>query len=223
MKWCAPHYIFTGCVWTHAQTPENHWQCEWAKIRTNHRTHFLCVWTRLLIREAEIFYSKGAPDSCSDTVKYLWLWWKCWRRSEFITIVDTVTRSKGFSERHMTNWKHASCPSSHTTCCIVFTHVADALIDTDWSPNARRKHKRNGLYYLVEHKVRLHFIIHADVSLHHKAGKHQGELCITSGCPISSRAIAYPYISTDLSSSVKPSTCQRHRNTLMNESPNHWY
>jgi len=22
-----------GCVWTHAETPENHWQCEWTKIK----------------------------------------------------------------------------------------------------------------------------------------------------------------------------------------------
>ncbi len=25
--------IFTGCVWMHAQIPENHWQCELTKIR----------------------------------------------------------------------------------------------------------------------------------------------------------------------------------------------
>ncbi len=25
--------VFTGCVWTHAQIPENHRQCEWTKIK----------------------------------------------------------------------------------------------------------------------------------------------------------------------------------------------
>ncbi len=44
VKWCMAHYtrhmnvtclygIFTGCVWMHAQIPDNHWQCEWTKIR----------------------------------------------------------------------------------------------------------------------------------------------------------------------------------------------
>ncbi len=44
VKWCAAHYTrhmkchvslrdLTGCVWTHAQIPENHRQCEWTKIK----------------------------------------------------------------------------------------------------------------------------------------------------------------------------------------------
>ncbi len=47
--------IFTGCVWMHAQIPENHWQCECSKSDdpgTNAGTHYPCIFRNLCVKGA---------------------------------------------------------------------------------------------------------------------------------------------------------------------------
>ncbi len=47
--------IFTGCVWMHAQIPENHWQCECSKSDdpgTNAATHYPCIFRNLCVKGA---------------------------------------------------------------------------------------------------------------------------------------------------------------------------
>ncbi len=46
---------YTGCVWTHAQIPENHWQCECSKSDdpgTNAGTHYPCISRNLCVKGA---------------------------------------------------------------------------------------------------------------------------------------------------------------------------
>ncbi len=69
--------IFTGCVWMHAQIPENHWQCECSKSDdpgTNAGTHYPCIFRNLCVKGALEKSTNGNSLKQPNSVEKTWTW-----------------------------------------------------------------------------------------------------------------------------------------------------